>query len=327
MTFNEDRAQFATWAILSSPLIMGNDLSTMDDDCKKIALNSEVIAISQDSLVSRGKLVFQWPDAHWPNTTLGGVDTAGAVAPTIVQSATIQPCVVGAANQQFSYDRATGLVKSVSTSLCLTYSGYHESSFGLAACTGWTDPGIGGQIWNVSEEGVFYQVGNGDKCIDVFDCAFNTTKNAPAPLQVCSCRGLVGQPDCFAKSPGCGGKNLKWIFNTAAVSSSMQSVLDPTYCATAVPLPTSGVNITVQVWRKPLKDGSMAVVVFNRGTTAATVDVQWAWLGLPANKRFKVRDLHAHADQGSFATVFPAEVGPHDSRALRFYPSALPGLA
>ncbi len=59
----------ARWSILGSPLILGNDLTAMDKDCLDIVLNAEVIALNQDPLVSRGKLVFQWPDAHWPNST------------------------------------------------------------------------------------------------------------------------------------------------------------------------------------------------------------------------------------------------------------------
>jgi hypothetical protein len=42
LSFTENRAQFATWVILSSPLILGNNPSTMDAACKEIILNPEV---------------------------------------------------------------------------------------------------------------------------------------------------------------------------------------------------------------------------------------------------------------------------------------------
>ncbi len=45
------------WSILGSPLILGNDLTAMDADCLSIVLNKEVIALNQDPLVSRGRLV------------------------------------------------------------------------------------------------------------------------------------------------------------------------------------------------------------------------------------------------------------------------------
>lgn len=41
----EYRSQFSTWAILTSPLILGNDPRSMDADCLAIVLNAEVIAI------------------------------------------------------------------------------------------------------------------------------------------------------------------------------------------------------------------------------------------------------------------------------------------
>lgn len=50
MTEDEDRAHFSIWAMMDSPLILGNDLRDMPEQTRKIVGNREVIAISQDPL-------------------------------------------------------------------------------------------------------------------------------------------------------------------------------------------------------------------------------------------------------------------------------------
>lgn len=50
MTEGEDRVHFGMWAMLASPLIMGNDLRTASEETLEILTNKEVIAINQDSL-------------------------------------------------------------------------------------------------------------------------------------------------------------------------------------------------------------------------------------------------------------------------------------
>ncbi len=50
MTDAEDRSHFAMWCMLSSPLIMGNDIRTASKETIKTLTNKEVIAIDQDPL-------------------------------------------------------------------------------------------------------------------------------------------------------------------------------------------------------------------------------------------------------------------------------------
>ncbi|WP_281764993.1 glycoside hydrolase family 27 protein [Neptunitalea lumnitzerae] len=50
MTDAEDRSHFAMWSILTSPLMMGNDLRSMSKETTKTLTNKEVIAINQDAL-------------------------------------------------------------------------------------------------------------------------------------------------------------------------------------------------------------------------------------------------------------------------------------
>ncbi|WP_461642633.1 glycoside hydrolase family 27 protein [Labilibaculum euxinus] len=50
MTDSEDRVHFAMWSLLTSPLILGNDLRSMSNETLKTIENKNVIAVNQDVL-------------------------------------------------------------------------------------------------------------------------------------------------------------------------------------------------------------------------------------------------------------------------------------
>lgn len=54
MNYNEDRAHFSLWCMLSAPLILGNDIRNMSEETKSIIFNKDVIAINQDKLGVQG---------------------------------------------------------------------------------------------------------------------------------------------------------------------------------------------------------------------------------------------------------------------------------
>lgn len=54
LTPDEERTHFALWAILNSPLLLGNDLRNMSPQALDILTNKEIIAINQDSLGIQG---------------------------------------------------------------------------------------------------------------------------------------------------------------------------------------------------------------------------------------------------------------------------------
>ena len=54
LTDAENRSHFAMWAMLASPLILGNDLRSMDKKTLEILANKEIIGINQDSLGIQG---------------------------------------------------------------------------------------------------------------------------------------------------------------------------------------------------------------------------------------------------------------------------------
>jgi len=59
MTLTEYQSHFSIWSILTSPLILGNDVRHIPPECFALISNKEVIAVNQDELGVQGRLVFQ----------------------------------------------------------------------------------------------------------------------------------------------------------------------------------------------------------------------------------------------------------------------------
>ena len=85
-----------------------------------------------------------------------------------------------------------------------------------------------------------------------------------------------------------------------------------------------------ETWIKPLRDESFAVVLLNKGDTAAnaTVFMDDAGQGWGAGCDFfpasflqmRVRDLHARKDLGLANSTFTTIVGPKDAKIFKFTP-------
>jgi alpha-galactosidase len=76
----------------------------------------------------------------------------------------------------------------------------------------------------------------------------------------------------------------------------------------------------VEVWAKELADGSRAVALLNRDTTAATVTVSWPEIGYTARLEAVVRDLWAHRDVGRMRGRYTATVPGHAAVMVRITP-------
>lgn len=70
-----------------------------------------------------------------------------------------------------------------------------------------------------------------------------------------------------------------------------------------------------QVWARPLADGSMAVGLFNLGSTQIPVTASWTALKITGS--WNARDLWAHADRGAGTDAVWANVPPHGVAMLK----------
>jgi alpha-galactosidase len=62
LTEDERKTHMSLWAILSAPLLAGNDLTKMSDTDKRILMNRDVISIDQDSLGVQGDRLYESGD-------------------------------------------------------------------------------------------------------------------------------------------------------------------------------------------------------------------------------------------------------------------------
>ncbi len=74
-----------------------------------------------------------------------------------------------------------------------------------------------------------------------------------------------------------------------------------------------------EVWAKQMEDGSLAVGLFNRGETAATVTAEWSALGLSGKQ--VVRDLWRQKEIGEQDKAFAAEIPRHGVALVRIRPA------
>ena len=85
MTAEEYRTHMALWAILASPLLAGNDLSTMTPETIAILTNRDVIAVDQDSAGKQGdRISAEGPIEIWAKPLADGSKAVGVFnrAPT-----------------------------------------------------------------------------------------------------------------------------------------------------------------------------------------------------------------------------------------------------
>jgi alpha-galactosidase len=75
----------------------------------------------------------------------------------------------------------------------------------------------------------------------------------------------------------------------------------------------------IEIYAKPLSDGSWAVGLFNLGLTPASANVKWSYLNLAGAQI--VRDLWRQQNLGRYADAFSAEVNAHGVALIKVSPT------
>ncbi|WP_430812900.1 MULTISPECIES: glycoside hydrolase family 27 protein [unclassified Carboxylicivirga] len=93
MSYEEDKTHFTMWCMMASPLIAGNDLTTISEETLSILTNADLIAINQDPLVYQARRVKDEGDIEiWAKPLVSTM--SGQVAVTLLnrssESATIK---------------------------------------------------------------------------------------------------------------------------------------------------------------------------------------------------------------------------------------------
>ena len=102
------------------------------------------------------------------------------------------------------------------------------------------------------------------------------------------------------------------LTNDEVIAIDQDPLCKPASCVT----PTGDLKVYV----KPLADGTMAVGLFNTGTTLSSMSIRWKDLGLSGKQH--VRDLWRQKDQGEFKEGYTSKVPPHGVKLLKISPAS-----
>jgi alpha-galactosidase len=129
-------------------------------------------------------------------------------------------------------------------------------------------------------------------------------------------------------SPLIAGNDVRAMMDTTAAAKSVRDILLNAEVI-AVDQDPMGAQATIvqaspselQVWVKPLADGSRAVLLFNRASVSTTITADWGRVGVRTS-RARVRDLWARKDSASVESRYSATVPSHGVVMLRVWPIA-----
>lgn len=81
MSYEEDKTHFSMWAIMHSPLLLGNDLTTMSDETIEIISNKDIIALNQSPFVYQARRVVDLGELEvWAKPLISTISGEVAVA-------------------------------------------------------------------------------------------------------------------------------------------------------------------------------------------------------------------------------------------------------
>jgi alpha-galactosidase len=81
LTCDERRSHLALWVLLAAPLLLGCDVTELDDETVELLLNREVIAINQDPLGRQAQRIYnRGPFEIWRKDLAGGSTAIGVFA-------------------------------------------------------------------------------------------------------------------------------------------------------------------------------------------------------------------------------------------------------
>ena len=170
---------------------------------------------------------------------------------------------------------------------------------------------LSSQYWSVAKPGAWndpdmLEVGNGGMTRDEYRAHFSLWAIMAAPLMA--------------------GNDVRAMRDSTRQAAATRDILLNKEVI-AVDQDSLGVQGTIyqnsppelQVWMKPLADGSRAVVLLNRASVPSMITVNWDRIGI-RTKEARVRDLWTHTDSAVVADRYGAMVPSHGVVMLRVWP-------
>ena len=283
---NMDRTHFGAWAIVSSPLILGLDVTSKPtvDRVWDIISNKEAIAVNQQWAGHPGSFAKSWTPA--------GLDVR-YIAPTT--------CKAGSVTQtQWVYDAAKKVVRFTggaagatgnttaggnTTSKC--WDAQDGGGVLLLPCDGSKTQMFTYQPSSSGDYGRTFMNYNGN-CVMVG--AMDNRAGAPKP-------NASDAPPLGLTIGGCnaGDTTIEWTVDAKDNSLTVNKTL----CLDVVNDTPDPKLSPLMLWKKPLPGGKTAVLVINNFYKCALekVEVDLAWLG--QDELLRAKPARTHASSGS----------------------------
>ena len=282
MSLIEYKTHFGLWSITKAPLIIGCDITTMTEDIKQILTNSEVIAINQDPLGEQGHKI--------KKTFLPLPDD---YEPVLYESELEITNCSGIVEQKW-YINSDGSIQNNNESLCMEipncvdYDTKVKTSWCHLRDKSYCSESKNQQwIYNSTTKQIKSQMDT-KKCLDVY-------KQIGPSVQTFDCDENI--------------QSQKWEYNE----------IDHTLKTNEKCLSSLESQEITEVWKSNLKDGAYAVLLVNRASFKANVEITWNEIGFN-NKKAKIRDLWEKKDLGEFEEKYSINLEKHDSQFLKVWP-------
>lgn len=285
---DEEVAHFSLWCLVKSPLLIGCDLTHISPASLATLTNTEAIAVSQDALGVQGKRVA----STW------NIVNSTAVFDFPGTYAAVAPCDQSRSDQKWWLHSASGVISSFGGQ-CLQLSGCTDNSgdniVSVGACDATCGSGSSALQWKLTAavDGLsFIQNQNNGQCLNAWQ------NNNPE----------VGTYPCDSAQ--------LWQFNATDDTLRSLSFKAEGQCLSTTTVVPAG---AAEVWAGPLANGDVAVVLFNRASSAVTMTADFERVGI-FSPSASARDINAHTNLGTFTGAYTATVQPHAVQFVRFTP-------
>ena len=145
------------------------------------------------------------------------------------------------------------------------------------------------QKWIYSKEEKVIKTKEGNKCLDLYNK--NDLFNSK-----------MGTINCNDKD------SLKWEYD-----ENEKTFMSNGKCLSSAPQLEQ-----TEVWAGGLSDGNKVILLFNRASFPAVVEIKWSELGLDVKKAY-LRDLWEHKYLGGFEDSYQVNLTSHQSQMLKVY--------
>jgi hypothetical protein len=145
------------------------------------------------------------------------------------------------------------------------------------------------QKWIYSKEEKVIKTKEGNKCLDLYNK--NDLFNSK-----------MGTINCNDKD------SLKWEYD-----ENEKTFMSKGKCLSSAPQLEQ-----TEVWAGGLSDGNKVILLFNRASFPAVVEIKWSELGLDVKKAY-LRDLWEHKYLGGFEDSYQVNLTSHQSQMLKVY--------